>query len=106
DLYTLSFFSIEMENLFAKENSFTSSYEYKGVGGIDSKGIELEARVQVTDNLRLMGSYTYNEVEYSKPYFVFTDATYSDVLNAKGNTPYQTPEQMASLWADYRFSGG
>lgn len=104
DLYTISFFTIEMENLFAKENSFTDSYEYKGVGGIDSKGVELEARVQVTDNLQLMGSYTYNDVEYSKSYFVF-DAL-GGVVDAKGNTPYQTPEQMASLWADYGFKQG
>jgi iron complex outermembrane receptor protein len=104
DLYTISFFTIEMENLFAKENSFTDSYEYKGVGGIDSKGVELEARVQVTDNLQLMGSYTYNDVEYSKSYFVF-DAL-GGVEDAKGNTPYQTPEQMASLWADYGFKDG
>lgn len=106
DLYTLSFFSIEMENLFAKENSFTDSYEYKGVGGIDSRGVELEARVQVTDNLQLMGSYTYNDVEYSKSYFIFADASYTSVVDAKGNTPYQTPEQMASLWADYGFKEG
>lgn len=104
DLYTLSFFTIEMENLFAKENSFTDSYEYKGVGGIDSRGVELEARVQITDNLQLMGSYTYNDVEYSKSYFVF-DAL-GGVVDAKGHTPYQTPEQMASLWADYAFREG
>lgn len=106
DLYTISFFTIEMENLFAKENSFTDSYEYKGVGGIDSKGVELEARVQVTDNLQLMGSYTYNDVEYSKSYFIFADSSYTTVVDAKGNTPYQTPEQMASLWADYGFKDG
>jgi iron complex outermembrane receptor protein len=106
DLYTISFFTIEMENLFAKENSFTDSYEYKGVGGIDSKGVELEARVQVTDNLQLMGSYTYNDVEYSKSYFIFADSSYTTVVDAKGNTPYQTPEQMASLWADYGFRDG
>lgn len=104
DLYTISFFTIEMENLFAKENSFTDSYEYKGVGGVDSRGVELEARVQVSDNLQLMGSYTYNDVEYSKSYYVF-DAL-GGVADAKGNTPYQTPEQMASLWADYAFKGG
>ncbi len=106
DLYTLSFFSIEMENLFAKENNFTDSYEYKGVGGIDSRGVEFEARVQLTDNLQLLGSYTYNDVEYSKSYYIFADNTYTNVVDAKGNTPYQTPGQMGSLWADYAFKDG
>lgn len=104
DLYTISFFTLSMENLFAKENNFTDDYEYKGVGGIDSRGVELEARVQLTDNLLLLGSYTYNQVEYSKSYFVF-DAL-GGVVDAKGNTPYQSPGRMASLWADYSFKGG
>ncbi|MCY1496763.1 Ferrichrome outer membrane transporter/phage receptor [compost metagenome] len=104
DLYTLSFFTIDMENLFAKENDFSSDYEYKGIGGIESKGIELEARVHVTDNLQLLGGYTYNQVEYNKAYYVFDAA--GGVVDAKGNTPYQTPEHMASLWADYSFQDG
>src|SRR5690606_39261766 len=71
DLYTVSFFTIEMENLFAKENSLVTDSFYKGVGGMDSRGIELEARISVTDNLRLLGSYTLNQVEYSKSYYTY-----------------------------------
>lgn len=104
DLYTLSFFTIEMENLFAKENSLLTDNFYKGVGGMDSKGIELEARVSVTDNLRLLGSYTLNQVEYSKSYYTYNSA--GTVVDAKGKTPYQTPKRMASLWADYSFRDG
>jgi len=104
DLYTLSFFTIEMENLFAKENSLVTDNFYKGVGGMKSRGVELEARVSVTERLRLLGSVTLNDVEYSKHYFTFD--TSGAVVNAKGNTPYQTPERMASLWADYNFAEG
>jgi iron complex outermembrane receptor protein len=59
--------------------------------------------VHLTPQLQLMGSYTYNKVEYSKSYFVF-DAL-GGVEDAKGNTPYQTPEHMANVWADYTFAG-
>ena len=104
DLYTLSFFTIEMANLFAKENSLVTDNFYKGVGGMKSRGVELEARVSVTERLRLLGSVTLNDVEYSKHYFTFD--TSGAVVNAKGNTPYQTPERMASLWADYNFAEG
>ena len=103
DLYTLSFFNLDMENLFAKENSLVTDSFYKGVGGIRSKGVELEARFKPTDNLQLMASYTFTDVSYSKSYFVNDGTT---VVDAKGNTPPQTPEQMATLWADYRFSDG
>ncbi|WP_027910410.1 TonB-dependent siderophore receptor [Pseudomonas sp. URMO17WK12:I4] len=102
DLYTLSFFNLEMENLYAKENSLEDSF-YKGVGGIRSRGVELEARFKPVDNLQLIASYTYADVSYSKSYFVNNG---SAVVDAKGNTPPQTPERMASLWADYRFSDG
>ncbi|HCJ29519.1 MAG TPA: TonB-dependent siderophore receptor [Pseudomonas sp.] len=104
DLYTLSFFTIDMENLFAKENSLITDTFYKGVGGMRSRGVELEARVSVTDNLRLLGSFTLNDVEYSKTYYAYD--TSGAVVDAKGNTPYQTPERMASLWADYSFADG
>lgn len=102
DLYTLSFFNLEMENLYAKENSLEDSF-YKGVGGIRSRGVELEARFKPVDNLQLIASYTYADVSYSKSYFVNNG---SAVVDAKGNTPPQTPERMASLWADYSFSDG
>ena len=104
DLYTLSFFTIDMENLFAKENSLVTDNFYKGVGGMKSRGVELEARVNVTQNLRLLGSVTLNDVEYSKSYYAYNSA--GGVVDAKGNTPYQTPERMASLWADYNFADG
>lgn len=103
DLYTLSFFNLEMENLYAKENSLLQDSFYKGVGGIRSRGVELEARFKPVDNLQLIASYTYADVSYSKSYFVNNG---SAVVDAKGNTPPQTPERMASLWADYRFSDG
>ncbi|OLU35582.1 TonB-dependent siderophore receptor [Pseudomonas sp. PA27(2017)] len=103
DLYTLSFFNLEMENLYAKENSLVTDSFYKGVGGIRSRGVELEARFKPVDNLQLIAGYTYADVSYSKSYFVNDGAA---VVDAKGNTPPQTPERMASLWADYRFSDG
>ncbi|PZW40102.1 TonB-dependent siderophore receptor [Pseudomonas sp. URMO17WK12:I2] len=103
DLYTLSFFNLEMENLFAKENSLVTDSFYKGVGGIRSRGVELEARFKPVDNLQVIASYTYADVSYSKSYFVNAG---SAVVDAKGNTPPQTPERMASLWADYSFSDG
>lgn len=103
DLYTLSFFNLEMENLYAKENSLVTDSFYKGVGGIRSRGIELEARFKPIDNLQVIAGYTYADVSYSKSYFVNAG---SAVADAKGNTPPQTPERMASLWADYSFSDG
>ena len=81
DLYTLSFFTIDMENLFAKENSLVTDNFYKGVGGMKSRGVELEARVNVTEHLRVLGSVTLNDVKYSKSYFAYNSA--GEVVDAK-----------------------
>jgi len=96
DLYTASLFHIEQENLASKlpdENFF------RPVGAVRSQGLELEARLQVTESLRLLGSYTFTDIEYSKSVFSAVDST----LDNKGNTPTQSVRHMASLWADYRF---
>ncbi len=98
DLYTASLFHIEQENLASKlpdENFF------RPVGAVRSQGLELEARLQVTESLRLLGSYTFTDIEYSKSVFSALDST----LDNKGNTPTQSVRHMASLWADYRFIG-
>jgi iron complex outermembrane receptor protein len=102
DLYTAAVFDLTMDNLFAKENNLSTSSFYKGVGQIKSRGLELEARTHVTPQLQLIGSYTLNNVEYSKSYFVYNSA--GGLVDANGNTPYQTPGHLASAWADYRFT--
>ena len=101
DLYTASLFHITQENVATKQ---ASEDFYRNAGEVESQGLELEARVQLTDSLRLLGSYTFTEVEYTKPYF--NQAADRLTRNVEGNTPAQTPEHMASLWADYRFASG
>ena len=101
DLYTASLFHITQENIATK---LASEDFYREVGEVESQGVELEGRVQLTDSLRLLGSYTFTDVEYTKPYFNL--AADNVVRNVKGNTPAQTPEHMASLWVDYRFLEG
>jgi len=101
DFYTVSLFHISQENVATKQ---ASEDFYRNAGEVESQGVELEGRVHLTENLRVLGSYTYTEVEYTKPYF--NRAADNITRNVKGNTPAQTPEHMASLWADYRFTAG
>jgi iron complex outermembrane receptor protein len=101
DLYTVSVFQINQENVATK---LANEDFYRNAGEVESKGIELEGRLHITDSLRLLGSYTYTKVEYAKSYFS-TDINRVET-DVKGNTPSQTPKHMASLWADYRFNAG
>ncbi len=99
NLYTASLFHIEQENLATKQ---ADENFYRPVGAVRSQGLELEARLQLSDSLRMLGSYTFTDIEYSKSVF----STVVDGLDNKGNTPTQSARHMASIWADYRFLGG
>ncbi len=94
NLFTASVFRIEQENLASKQ---PNEEFYRAVGEVRSQGLELEAHMQLTDNLKLLAGYTFTDIEYSKsmPSLVVPG------LDNKGNSPTQAPKQMASLWTDY-----
>ena len=99
NLFTASLFRIDQENLASKlpQENF-----YRAVGAVRSQGLELEAHMQLTDNLKLLSSYTFTDIQYSKS-MVSTLSSPGNIIENKGNSPTQAPRQMASLWADYRF---
>ncbi|QOH72463.1 TonB-dependent siderophore receptor [Pseudomonas juntendi] len=99
NLFTASVFRIEQENLASKQ---PNEDFYRAVGQVRSQGLELEAHVQLSDNLKLLGGYTFTDIEYSKS----MPSLVSGNLDNKGNSPTQAPKQMLSLWADYNFHQG
>ncbi|WP_063915105.1 TonB-dependent siderophore receptor [Pseudomonas sp. p21] len=99
NLFTASVFRIEQENLASKQ---PDEEFYRPVGQVRSQGLELEAHVQLTDSLKLLGGYTFTDIEYAKS----MPSLVSDNLDNKGNSPTQAPKQMFSLWADYNFHQG
>ncbi|KEY84796.1 TonB-dependent siderophore receptor [Pseudomonas capeferrum] len=99
NLFTASVFRIEQENLASKQ---PNEDFYRPVGEVRSQGLELEAHVQLTDNLKLLGGYTFTDIEYAKTMPSLVAAN----LDNKGNSPTQAPKQMFSLWADYNFRQG
>ncbi|RKQ73496.1 TonB-dependent siderophore receptor [Oceanibaculum indicum] len=59
-------------------------------GEIQSRGFEVEAKLNLAKGLNLLASYTYTDAEVTK-----TNGT--DL----GNRPTNTPQHMASLWGEY-----
>ncbi|MDT5778903.1 TonB-dependent siderophore receptor, partial [Streptococcus pneumoniae] len=99
NLFTASVFRIEQENLASKQ---PNEDFYRAVGQVRSQGLELEAHVQLSDSLKLLGGYTFTDIEYSRS----MPSLVSGNLDNKGNSPTQAPKQMLSLWADYNFHQG
>lgn len=93
DLYTLSLFRINQENVATKEQP---TDPYRSVGEIRSQGIELQAQTWLTDNFRLQAGYSYTDIRYTK----------SDDPNEDGNYAIYAPRHQASLWGHYSFKNG
>lgn len=68
---------------------------YTQTGEVRSRGVELESRAALTDNLNLMLAYAWVNN-------VVTSAT----DNTLGRHPVGVPAQTGSLWLDYRFNKG
>ena len=87
-LLTAAVFDLRQQNVSVTQNNITSQ-----IGEISVRGLELEATSEVTDNLKLVGSYTYTDTEILKG-------------DDKGNRMKLVPRNQASLWSDYTWHSG
>lgn len=87
-LFTASLFHLTKRNVVVTDpGTFLSSQ----IGEVESRGVELEGKVDLSDNWKLLGSFTYTDLEVKK-----------DIVAAYvGKSPYLVPEVQASLWVDY-----
>ncbi|ARP81326.1 TonB-dependent siderophore receptor [Bordetella genomosp. 8] len=65
-------------------------------GKIRSRGVELEGKANLTRNLDLLASYTFNDIRVKS----------SNNPAEEGNIPIVTPEHMASAWLNYTLPSG
>lgn len=90
-LFTLSLFDL------TKQNVLTGPWNAQSqIGEVNSRGVELEAKVNLTDTWKLTASAAFMDVDITK------DANAAIV----GKTPDVVPEVMASVWLDYTFATG
>tara|TARA_R110001592_G_scaffold81299_5_gene241400 strand:- start:9790 stop:12201 length:2412 start_codon:yes stop_codon:yes gene_type:complete len=92
-LFSLAAFELTRQNVTTTDPANTN-FSIQ-TGEVRSRGLEFEARAGITDELSLIGAYTYQRVE-------ITESNGTDV----GSTPRQTPKHLASLWGDYTFRDG
>ncbi len=92
---TASAFHINKENYTI--SSGPPDWISSQLGEVRSQGFEIEAKANLNENWRLLGSVAYNDVEITK-----------NPLNTAlvGKTPYIVPDWTASLWLDYTVTTG
>ncbi len=93
-LFTLAWFHLEQNNVSTTDPD--NSLNTIQTGQVTSKGIEASAAATLTPELKLIASYSWNDLETTKT----TNAS------ALGKTPTGLPEQQGSLWADYSVQQG
>ncbi|PLR60570.1 TonB-dependent siderophore receptor [Pseudomonas sp. QC2] len=89
-LFTAAVFDLTQQNTSVTEGSIT-----RQVGEVRVRGLELEASADVTESLKLVGSYTYNDSEIIQ-----------GTAAEKGNRLNQLPRNQATGWADYTWRSG
>lgn len=98
-LVTLAAYQIKQQNITTPDPDPTHLCDgsacrvQTGEGRV--RGLELEAHVQISDTLRLIGSYTYMQSEVTR----------SNSADLGKRLP-MVPRHMVSGWLDYRFAEG
>ncbi|MFW6192090.1 MAG: TonB-dependent siderophore receptor [Gemmatimonadota bacterium] len=95
---TNSFVSVAWFDLTRENFLQTDPETFRQVqsGEANSTGLEVEGQARLENGLGVIASYTHQEVEITE-----------SVLPAEvGDRPMHVPEDMASLWLDYRVQAG
>ncbi|WGS52184.1 TonB-dependent siderophore receptor [Paraburkholderia sp. D15] len=94
--FSAALFDLRQNNALtaAPDPALTGSVQ---TGQIRSRGLELEATAELTDNLKLLAAYTYQNVVITKG---------SALDPTVGLNPTATPRNYASLWLDYSLKAG
>ncbi|WP_438750774.1 TonB-dependent siderophore receptor [Pararhizobium sp. O133] len=91
-LLTASVFQLTKRNVVVTDTLGISTQ----LGEVTSTGVELEGKVNLNENWKILAAYSYTDLE-------ITEDTNPALV---GKRPYVVPEQQAALWLDYVVTEG
>ncbi|MFC4277680.1 TonB-dependent siderophore receptor [Achromobacter aloeverae] len=91
---TASVFQITQANVKTADPDPTHPYASIQTGEVRSRGLELEGKLAITDQLSVLASYTLLDTRNTRS------------TTAQDKWPYGVPRQMASGWVDYTVAEG
>jgi len=95
-LFTVSAFHLVKQNVVNPAPTAINPLAQQQLGEVTSTGIEFEAKANITENFKVLASFTAFDLKTTKD----TRPAYV------GRTPVIVPEVTASGWLDYTFSEG
>lgn len=90
-LFSAAIYDLTMEN-FTVYDSVT--YLPSSVEKVRHRGIDLEAKAEVTNNINVIASYSYIDSKIEEPGGIYD-----------GNSLSMVPRHMASIWGTYKWEG-
>ncbi|WP_415529850.1 TonB-dependent siderophore receptor [Gluconacetobacter sp.] len=105
-LFTASAFDI-VENHYLIDDMVHTNFS-KDAGTVKSRGFEVSANANITKSLKVVASYTFEDVRFGKStntdqiYYPFTDS-YGAYVSEKGKFVPYIPRNMFNVFADYTF---
>ena len=97
-LFSAAVYDLTQENVTIAVVLPSGIIEQQTVGESRVRGLDLEAKAQVTQNLSLIGGYSYMKSEVLR-------GTLYDGSSLKGNEFTTAPKHSASLWSYYSLPG-
>jgi iron complex outermembrane recepter protein len=94
---TASVFQIDKKNYTISSPVGAAVSETSQFGEVRSRGIELEGKVNLNENWKVIASASYTDLE-------FTENALDPAL--EGNSPLLVPNSQAALWLDYTVTEG
>lgn len=98
-VFTASVFDLTKKNVVS--GPFLAQNQ---IGKVRSRGVELEAQANLTENWKMLAAFTAYDLKILKG--VGTDPITFASVNLKGDQPFLVPEVIASAWLDYTFTSG
>jgi iron complex outermembrane receptor protein len=95
-LVTASVFHLVKQNVLTPSPTFFNAFAQQQLGEVTSSGFELEAKANLTENWKVLASFTAFDLKTTKD----TRPAYV------GKTPQIVPEVTASAWLDYAVTQG
>lgn len=95
-LYSVAIYDLSKDDVTIAVVQDNGTIERETIGESRVKGVDFEAKIELTDNFSLTGGYSYMETEV-------VSGTLRDGSSIKGNEFTAAPKQMASVWGHYTF---
>ncbi|VXC77197.1 Iron complex outermembrane recepter protein [Pseudomonas sp. 8Z] len=104
-LFSAAIYELTQEDVATSVVQSNGLIDQQTVGEQRVRGLDLEAKAELTDNLSLIAGYSYMDTEVLKGGLQVWNGTANEFASVKGNQLVSAPKHSGSLWSYYRVPG-